>query len=101
VTDKLRGNMSFLQQQVQEKEAGMEAIKAQLVEKGFAEASVRQVFRPRKKDIAGELLDLYGEKHFDCLVLNRKPGKVSRFFTGSVSHKVLAALRDTTVCVVS
>lgn len=101
VTDKLRANMSFLQQQIQEKEAGIKAIKAELVEKGFAEANIHEVFRPRKKDIAGEVLDLYGEKHFEYLVLNRRPGKVSRFFTGSVSHKVLSALKNTTVCVVS
>jgi hypothetical protein len=101
VTDKLRGNMSFLHQQIQEKEAGIKAVKAELVGKGFAEDRILEVFRPRKKDIAGELLDLYGEKHFEYLVLSRRPGKVSRFFTASVSHKVLAALKNTTVCVVS
>jgi len=101
VTEKLRGNMSFLQQQINEKQAGMKAIKAELVEKGFAETSIHQVFRPRKRDIAGEIIDLYGQKHFEYLVLNRKPGKVSRFFTASVSHKALATLKNTTVCVVS
>ena len=101
VTEKLRGNMSFLQQQINEKQSGMKAIKAELIENGFAKTSIQQVFRPRKKDIAGEVIDLYAEKHFEYLVLSRKPGKVSRFFTGSVSHKVLAALKDTTVCVVS
>ena len=101
VTDKLRSNLSFLQQQINEKEAGLEAIKAELVEKGFAEADLHQVFKPRKKDIAGEIIDIFGETHFDCLVLSRKPGKVSRFFTGSVHQKVLATLKDTTICVVS
>ena len=101
VTEKLRSNLSYLQQQIQEKEAGIKAIKAELVEKGFAQASIHQVFKPRKKDIAGEVLDLYGEKHYEYLVLNRKPGKVSRFFTGSVHHRVLAALKNTTICVVS
>ncbi len=101
VTDKLRSNMSYLQQQINDKEAGMKAIKAELVEKGCAETNIHQVFRPRKKDIAGEVIDLYGEKQFETIVLNRRPGKVSRFFTGSVSHKVLAALKDTTICVVT
>ena len=64
-------------------------------------ADLHQVFKPRKKDIAGELVDLYGETHFELLVLSRKPGKVSRFFTGSVHQKVLATLKDTTICVVS
>lgn len=101
VTEKLRGNMSFLHQQISEKEAGMKAIKVELIEGGFAESSIREVFRPRKKDIAGEILDLYGEMHFEYLVLNCRPGKVSRFFTTSVHHKVLAALNNTTVCVVT
>ena len=101
VTEKLRANLSYLQQQIQDKEAGIEAIKAELVEKGFSETSIHKVFKPRRKDIAGEVLDLYGEMHFEYLVLNRKPGKVSRFFTGSVHHKLLAALKDTIVCVVS
>ena len=101
VTDKLRSNLSFLQQQINEKEAGMVAIKTELVEKGLAEADLHQVFKPRKKDIAGEILDIFTETHFDYLVLSRKPGKVSRFFTGSVHQKVLATLKDTTICVVS
>jgi hypothetical protein len=101
VTDKLRSNMSFLQQQINEKQAGMEAIRAELVEKGFDESSIQLAFKPRKKDIAGELVDLYGETHFELLVLSRKPGKVSRFFTGSVHQKVMATLKDTTICVVS
>jgi nucleotide-binding universal stress UspA family protein len=101
VTDKLRGNMSFLQQQISEKEAGLEAIKKELVENGFTESNIEQVFKPRKKDIAGEILDLHGDNRFDFLVLSRKPGRVSRFFTGSVHQKVLATLKDTTICVVT
>ncbi len=101
VTDKLRGNLSFLQQQINEREAGMEAIKSELVEKGFAETDLHQVFKPRKKDIAGEIIDIFNETHFELLVLNRKPGKVSRFFTGSVHQKLLATLKETTICVVS
>ena len=79
----------------------MEAIKKELVENGFAESNIEQVFKPRKKDIAGEILDLYGDNRFDFLVLSRKPGRVSRFFTGNVHQKVLAALKDTTICVVT
>lgn len=101
VTEKLRSNLSYLQQQIQEKEDGIKAIMTELVEKGFAETSIQQVFKPRKKAIAGEVLDLYNEKHYEYLVLNRRPGKVSRFFTGSVHHRVLAALKNTTICIVS
>jgi hypothetical protein len=38
---------------------------------------------------------------FDTIVLNRKHARVTRFFSVSVSHKVLMNLKNTTVCIVS
>ncbi len=101
ITEKLRSSMSFLQQQLQEKEDGLKSIKAELVEKGFAENRIHQILKPRKKDIGAELIDLNSEKNFEYMVLNHKPGKVGRFFTGSVHRNVLAALKNITICVVS
>ncbi|NIS39146.1 universal stress protein [Candidatus Saccharibacteria bacterium] len=72
-----------------------------LVEGGFAEKQVNCVFRPRKKDIASEIIDLVNSDHFDTIVLNRKHARVTRFFSGSISHKVVISLKDVTVCIVS
>ena len=73
----------------------------QLVDEGFPETFIRTVFRPRKWDVATEIIDLAQDEHFDFIVLNHKPGRVSRFFTGSVFNKVVMALKNTTVCIVS
>jgi hypothetical protein len=76
-------------------------VKAKLVESGFQETQVNCIFRPRKKDIASEIIDLVTRDHFDIIVLNRKHARVTRFFSGSTSHKVVMTLKDVTVCIVS
>jgi hypothetical protein len=35
------------------------------------------------------------------IVLSRKQARIARFFTGSISQKIIMSLTDTTVCVVS
>ena len=61
----------------------------------------RTEFRPRQQDIASEIIEITRTNSYDVVVLNRKHARVTRFFSGSVSHKVLMTLKDTTVCVVS
>lgn len=101
VMGKLKTNMNYLAQKISEKEAELGVVKARLVEKGFAPGNVRTVFKARKKDIAGEIIDLAAAEHFDVVVINHKPGRATRFFTGSIFNKVVSALKDTTVCIVS
>jgi hypothetical protein len=57
-------------------------------------------FKPRKKEIAAEIIDFHASEKFNLMVLNRKAGRIGRYFTGSVHAKVAAALRNTTVCIV-
>ena len=101
VTDRLKGGLSYLSQKIKENEALLEEIKDQLVESGFSENRVDCIFRPRKKDIATEIIDLVVSEKFDIIVLNRKHARVTRFFSGSISHKVVMSLKDVTVCIVS
>jgi hypothetical protein len=72
-----------------------------LVSKGFPENSVRVVFNPKKKDIASHIIEMAVNEKYDVIVINRKSGRVSRFFTGSVFSKVITALKDRIVCIVS
>jgi len=72
-----------------------------LVQNGFTENQVSYLYKPRKKDIIGEIVDIATQDNFNIVVMNRKPGKVTRFFTGSVFSKVVSALKDKTVCIVS
>ncbi len=54
-----------------------------------------------KKDIAAEIVEFVSNDKSSVIIINHKSGKASRFFTGSVFSKVVSALKDTTVCIVS
>jgi len=101
VTGKLKSSLSYLSQQVMQRENDLKAITEKLSKNELANSQIHTIFRPRKKDIASELINLNRDINFDAIVLNRKASRVTRFFSGSVSHKVLMTLKETTVCIVS
>jgi hypothetical protein len=101
VTGKLKGSLSYLSQKIKENEVLLDEVKDQLVESGFPDNRVEYIYRPRKKDIASEIIDLALSDKFDIIVLNRKHARVTLFFSGSISHKVIMTLKDVTVCIVS
>ena len=101
VTGKLKGSLSYLSQQIMQRENDLKAVVTKLGQDGLPETQIITVFKPRKKDIASELIDLTRDTKFDVMVLNRKAARVARFFSGSVSNKVLMTLKDMTVCIVS
>ena len=98
--DKLKSNLGYLSQKIREQESALKEAKQHLLENGFSENQVRCVFKPRNKDIAGEIIDLALVSQYDLIVINRRPGKVTRFFTGSIFNKVVSALKDVTICLV-
>ena len=98
--DKLKINLGYLSQKIREQESALKEAKQHLLENGFSENQVRYVFKPRNKDIAGEIIDLALDSLYDLIVINRRPGKVTRFFTGSIFNKVVSALKDVTICLV-
>ena len=101
VTGKLKSSMNFLAQKIMQQENELEAVKKQLVIKGFATSRVHVFFKPRKKDVASEIMDFATQEKVDLIVINHKSGKATRFFTGSVYNKIVSTLTNTTVCVVS
>ena len=101
ITGKLRGNLGYLSQKITERESELNDVRLRLIQHGFGENCVKTSFKPRKKDIAGEIIETAMGEKFDVIVLNRKHARVTRFFSGSVSTKVMVSLKDTTVCVVS
>ncbi|MGD2188132.1 MAG: universal stress protein [Desulfobacterales bacterium] len=101
ITAKLKGSLSYLNQRISEQEAELQSIKQKMVEKGFDDGLVHTVFQPRKKEVAAEIVDMATDHKFDVIVISHKPGKATRFFTGSRYNKVISALKDVTVCVVS
>jgi len=101
VTGKLKGSLNYLFQNIKKNEVVLYEVKYKLVESGFSENRVNCIFKPRKKDIATEILDLTTSDNFDTIVLNRKHARVTRFFSASISNKVMMNLKDLTVCIVS
>lgn len=101
VTSKLKGSLSYLSQKISEQEAELKTVKQKLVENGFEDDLVHTVYQPRKKEVAAEIIDIAKNQKFDVIVISHKPGKATRFFTGSRYNKVISALKDTIVCVVS
>jgi nucleotide-binding universal stress UspA family protein len=101
VMGKLKGNLSYLSQKIMLQESELQTLKQKLVQSGFPSSRIQTVFRPRKKDIATEIADLATDGNFDIIVVNHRPGKASRFFTGSVYNKLVSAVRNATVCIVS
>lgn len=101
IMENLKSNLQFLSQKIEEQKDGLKAAKQKLVQNGFSEHQVHYIFQSKKKDIATEIIALVKNQNFNLIVVNRKPGKISHFFTGNVYSKVINALKDTTVCVVS
>ena len=101
VMDKLKSSMYLLAQRNKEKENELKAAKQNLLQNGFSKHQVHYIFQPRKKDIATEIIALTKSHDFNMIILNHKPGKLSHFFTGNVFIKVVNALKDITVCIVS
>ena len=101
VMGKLKGNLNYLSQKVMQNETELKKVREKLVQDGFGENRVKTVFKARKKDIATEIVELAAWEHFNVIVINHKPGKATRFFTGNVFSKVVNAVKDITVCIVS
>jgi nucleotide-binding universal stress UspA family protein len=101
IMEQMKDTLSYLSQRAKEQEDALNTIKNHLLGKGFSENNIDIVFEPKKRDVAGDIIDLAQDGRFNVVVLNRRPGKIARFFAGSVSSKVVAALKNTTVCIVS
>ena len=101
ITAKLKSSMGYLTQQIAQRETELNAVKQELMLGGFGEKRIKTEFKPRKRDIASEIIESAKTNNYDVIVLNRKHGRVTRFFSGSVSHKVVMTLKDTAVCIVS
>ena len=101
VTGKLKGSLTYLSQQIMQRENDLKRVTEKLAANGFDESRIHTVFKPRKKDIASEIIGLTRDAKYDAIVLNHKVARVARFFSGSVSNKVVMTLKDTAVCIVS
>lgn len=101
IMEKISSNLAYLQQKIHEHETGIKQAREKLVQNGFSSNRVNHIFRPLNKDVAQDIIDLVLDSGFDVVVLNRNPGKITRFFTVSVSNKVMKSLKEVDVYVVT
>ena len=100
VMGRLSSSMHYLAGDLKEKEATLRNARKIILEKGFAEQQVDYIFRPRSKPVAEEIIETAAGR-YDVIVLSYRPYRITRTFVQSVHNKVIAALRDITVCIVT
>ena len=98
---KLKRRLSYLTQELSEREMALQEVRQYLINEGFHRDHVRYVFKSRKGEISAAIIEQTKEEDYDVIILNHQPGKVTRFFTGSVYNKLVTSLRDITICIVS
>ena len=99
--EKLNSGLIHLQQQNNDLKANLQDAVQILIKCGFSKDCVSFIFKPRKMNIASEIIQLVKIEHFNIVVVNHKPGKATHFFTGNVFSKIINALSDTCICVVT
>lgn len=101
IMEKMKNNLIYLAQKNKELETALVEAQATLIKGGFSETRVAYSFVPRKKDIASEIIRMVKTENFNLVVLNHKPGKATHLFTGNVFSKVVNAMSNCAVCVVT
>ena len=97
---KLRSPLHSLTQELEEKEAALNAVTGNLMVMGFRGEQLDCVFQKREKGVSDAIVQMAKKGNYQIVVLTRSPFKVFRVFGRSVSSKVIAALENITVCLV-
>lgn len=100
IMDKMNNNINYLRQKAAEEEKKIAEIQKLLINGGFRESQVNYLYLPRKNDTAKDIVNLVRERAFNTVVLSRSGG-VAGFFKGSVFNKVVTALKDVTIVIVT
>lgn len=101
IMEKISSNLSYLRQKIHEHESRIKQAREKLLQNGFSRERVHYIFRAIKKNVAQDIIDLVMSSGFDVVVLNRNPGKITRFFTKSTSNIIVSTLKEVTVDVVT
>jgi hypothetical protein len=87
--------------QIREKKAELKKTIQDLVESGFLEEQVNFIFKPRKKSIASEVVDMVIGGDYGTVVLTSRPGNIKSAFTRNVHDKLLATLKNKEICIIT
>ena len=99
--ERLNSGLIHLQQQNNDLKTNLQDAVQVLIKGGFSKDCVSFIFKPRKRNIASEIIQLATIDNYNIVVVNHKPGKATHFFTGNVFNKIVNALSDTCVCIVT
>ncbi len=100
VMEKMSSSLHHLRRQVVEQESRMVEVKQLLVSQGFQDSRVNYLYRPKKKDIAKEIIQLARDEKYHTIVLSRS-GTVTGFFMPSVFNKIVTTLKDVTITIIT
>lgn len=101
VMSRIAGNLSYLRQKINDLEVEIVKARDRLISAGFADEKVNYVFKPQEKDAAQEIIEQANRGKFNTIVLNRSPSNIRKFFTLSVSKRVIKALKNLELYMVS
>ena len=93
VMSRISGNLSYLRQKITDLEAEIVKARDRLIDAGFSKERVNYIFKPQSNDASQEIIDQAIGGEFTGIVLNRSPASIRRFFTPSVSKRVVKALQ--------
>ncbi len=97
---KLRRGLTALQDELDERESGLESSRELLLKSGFDNDQVDYVFKQREKSIPDEILDVANNGGYTVIVLSgRETGRVTRILSRSVRERILGAVEGITVCI--
>jgi hypothetical protein len=100
VTEKMKGSLRHLSQQLIEQEDVLKSVARTLSQSGFPNRA-HSLFKPRKKDIANEIIETARDMQVEFIILNRKHERITRFFSSSVSQKIIMTLTNINICIVT
>lgn len=95
----MRRGMSFLTQELKEKEEGLILLRKDFIDHGYIEDQVDYIFKKKLKSTAEEIIETVVKGQFNLLVLSYQGSKLTRMFSRSIHEKVLASLKGITVCI--
>ena len=93
--------MTSLSEELRGQERYLKEGREELLKKGFSDDQVDYIFKAREKDVTNEIAETAMKGGYQMVLLSRNPTKITRLFGRSVSSKLLATLKNTTICIVN
>ena len=90
-----------IEKQLLEYENMLKKTKEHLVELGFLEESVDYLFQQISKDEAEQIIEIVQNGGYQVVVLGFRQSKIRRIFTKNIYQRIMTALKDVAICVIT